>query len=1007
MAKQPVPETGPAAEARPVEAPVWSVVAVVALVVAAWIAAGSTGVLADPLRRVLTWAALLAAVVAGVSRPAMDWAKWLGLAGAIAVALLMTAAPQSEAQVLAVALIGAAIAWLHRDRPRHIVLLGALGAMMLAVFRIAAGAIPSLYLAANGLTGALGRLAGALAGEPLEVGATYGGLDFLLVAAVVYVGWLCGTPAPRLRRGLVAAAAIVLGHFAYLALLAHTDTLVAMLPERALPPESDRSYLGVWTWGNAARRLLPWNLPLAAAVIHGGILSLVLRWSPWLPVADPEPELTESEKRKRDEQLAGKELLADITFRFGPVVLALLLPLLGWLAVSRSDLSGKTIVAYEAGYLDWFRPTHENPEIAADDSFGMLPVLVESLGGTFLRSEALSADDLARADAVLLIHPDQPWQPGQLQRLWDYVRGGGALLLVAEPRVVLDGSVSRFDAVLEPTAIRVHDNTTIGHQPNWQDGFEAQSHPSVAGLDARPGAVGFRFGSSLDVGWPARPVLVGRYGYGFPGSDPAVTAVYRYAAGHRLGDLTLAAEQRFGAGRVFVLGDTSTFANQMLPESYPFAGRLLGYLAGRGGTPQAGWRQVLTLLAAAGLMVLLCRRPAAPQIGLVAVVLAATLASAVGMTHRTARVLPDGRGHKPRNNIAYITADHAEFFSREPFDPNGLASFQRTLMRNDYLPLLAPDLSEGRLERAGLLVTIAPARAFSGSEIARIVRFVQQGGHFIAMVGAEEARPSKPLLEAMGFYVPPSPVHPGETIREPIPLGAFEQPYYEQDDFTAYARMWNGWPVERTPIADDAQGLPLRNVEVPDADVVLLRRLGSGTATIIGDSYFALNRNFEELAPPVSNEDFWRWQLARTAGPRPWYPTPSDDADEPVEPVEPDEEDNLLEMPVLEESPPVGPGAVEPDDALRGPDDGPMPDDLPALPDLEPPSDLDELEVPDQPQTETTVPDSAARVVFSAVREGGSPIFAAMAEGRLGQAPFVPRKSGQSPAAGHHSEAQP
>ena len=873
--------SSPESNAPPTEAPVWSVVAAVAVVTAAWIAAGSTGVMADPLRRVLTWIALVVAISAGSPGPRTNWKKVVGLAAAVLAALLMTAAGQAEVQILAVALVGAGIAWVQPGLPGRVVLLGTSAASVLAVFRIAAGAVPTLWLAADGLAALLGGSAGAVAGQPLEVGATYGGVDFLVVMAVLLTGWLSATPPPRLRRGLWAGMAIVLGHFAYLLVLAHAESLLAMLPERVVPPQSDRQILGIWTWGNAARRLLPWNVPLAAAAIHGTVLALMFRWTAWLPVPDPESNIRRWEKRRRDEELAGTALMADMACRFGPIALAVLLPAIGWLAVSDSDLRGKTIVAYEEGYLDWARPTHEDPEFPADASAGMLPMLVESLGGTFVRSAELSAADLDRADVVLLLHPDRPWPPERLERLWNYVREGGSLLVAAEPRVALRDSVSSFDAVLEPTGIRVYDNTTIGHQPNWEDALQVQSHPATAGLGAAWGSFGFRYGASLAPRWPVRPVLVGRYGYGYPGSDAALTGAYRYAAGQRLGDLVLAAERRFGAGRVFVVGDASSFTNGRLPESYRFVGRLLGYLAGRGATPQAGWRQAITFLAAAGLIVLLGWRAEATRTGVGAVVLAAALASTAATSGQASRVLPDGRAHRPRNNIAYITATHAELFGRESLMSDGLAAFTRTLMRNDYLPLLMPDFSEDRLERAGLLITIAPRRAYSRAEIAMVERFVRQGGHVIAMVGAEEARPSRSLLGALGFHVPPSPVHPGEDLWEPVPLGSFRHRYHEKGEFVARAQFWSAWPV----LSEDPEVDVLTEWTIgePGYNVALSWPLGEGTATVIGDSYFALNRNLESQAEPMENDHYWRWLLARLAGPQPWYPTPAEPSDAEAE----------------------------------------------------------------------------------------------------------------------------
>ncbi|NCC94194.1 MAG: DUF4350 domain-containing protein, partial [Opitutae bacterium] len=550
----------------------------------------------------------------------------------------------------------------------------------------------------------------------------------------------------------------------------------------------------------------------------------------------------------------------------------------------------------------------------------MLPLLVESLGGTWIRSAELSSDDLAGADVVLVLHPDQPWQPGQLERLADYVRGGGSLLVAAEPRIAQRGSISSFDEVLQPTAIRVHDDTAIGHQANWQDSFEAFSHPAAVGATETWGGFGFRDGSSLQVGWPARPVLVGRYGYATPGSDAVLSVAFPYEPGHRLGDLVLAAEQRFGGGTVFVLGDTSPLANQMLVESYGFPGRLLGSLASHGGTPQSPWRQLVSFLAAGGLIALLVWRPAPAQVALCAITMAATLACVVATSRWSSRVLPDGRDHKPRNNIAYIDGTHAEFYGRESSLPEGLAAFHRTLMRNDYLPLRLSDFTEERLERAGLLVAIAPARRYSGAEIAMVEKFVARGGHFVCMVGAEESRPSRPLLKTFGFDVLPSPVHPGEDLVEPIPLSSFRQLYHEEGTLGARAQFWNGWPVTRDELDSDA--LVRWSDGTLEFDVVATRRMGSGTVTVIGDSYFVQNRNFESPSSPWENVHYWRWLLARLAGPKPWFPTPSESVDEEGDDEGDRDEDASPPNDDMEEGALAEPGLIEPNTGMIEPDAG-------------------------------------------------------------------------------------
>ena len=97
-----------------------------------------------------------------------------------------------------------------------------------------------------------------------------------------------------------------------------------------------------------------------------------------------------------------------------------------------------------------------------------------------------------------------------------------------------------------------------------------------------------------------------------------------------------------------------------------------------------------------------------------------------------------------------------------------------------YLPLLAPELTAERLERAGLLISIAPAREFSDRERGtRSISSSPAAGRSSAWSGAEDARASAPLLAEFNFTVPASPVPPGKEAREPEPLGFVEQMFGE------------------------------------------------------------------------------------------------------------------------------------------------------------------------------------------------------------------------------------
>jgi len=846
-----------------------AVAVVIAGIVAAWFAAGSTGLLAHPLRHALTWAALAVAIIAAMPPPSRSLGTWAILAGGVILGLFMTASTLPAVNTLAVSVVLAAIAQVHRGLTGRVALVAALATAALGVFRLACTAIPTVWLAADAIGWLFGRVAGWLLGVPLEVGATFGGIDFLVLMSALCAAWLVCTAPPRRARALCAASAILAGQFAYLAALAYSEKLLAVLPEVVLPPLTDVNHVGLWSWSAALRSLIPWNVPLVAVLVQASIAAIMFRRATWLPVVEPDPEQLEKQRKKEEkEEVPGAVLAADMLGRFGPLLLAMLAPAVVALGLGQSDLKGKTIVAYEKGYLNWLKPEYDRQ---SNGVYGMLPLFVESLGGRFVKSPDLAEKDLAEADVLLLLHPDEPWPQETLDRVWQYVRRGGSLLVAAEPRVDEGSSHSSFNDVLQPTAMEVRYDTAVTRVGNWEQSYDVLAHPATAGIDDLRNRFGMLLGSSIRTRWPARPVLVGRWGWSDPGSDAANTGSAFYNAGELLGDLVLAAEQPLGQGRVFVLSDTSPLRNETLANAYPFTGRLLGYLANKPSTPQSGPRQLLGLATLVALAALAAWRAAAWQVGLTSVALSASLACCTAAGHWSGRVLPDGRAHKP-NNLAYIDSSHLEAYSSDLWTSHGVGGLTRTLMRQGFLPLFLPEMASEQLERAALVVSIAPAREFSGAERAAVRSFVSEGGTFLCMVGAQEAAASAPLLADFDIAVPHSPVGPAENVREPEPLGAFRQIFAQNGKENRYVQFYAGWPIECA--AAGARNWIVWSDGKIDRPIVAGLSDRGGTVVAIGDTHFAINDNLESADNSIpDNVRFWRWLLSRIVmGQQEWDP---------------------------------------------------------------------------------------------------------------------------------------
>jgi len=485
--------------------------------------------------------------------------------------------------------------------------------------------------------------------------------------------------------------------------------------------------------------------------------------------------------------------------------------------------------------------------------------------------------------------------PGQLENIEQFVRRGGSLLVMGEHTVrERETGDSRFNEVLTPTDMRVRFDSATFAVGGWLHSYEAAAHPATAGIPDDRNEFGVVIGASMEIGWRARPLLVGRWGWADPGDEggPAMMGNHRYDAGEKLGDLVLAAEQPLGEGTIVAFGDTSGITNGITIGAHRFTSRLLGYLASRPGSPQAAWRQAIGLLLAAGLVALLAWGLEPLRMTAAAAVLAGSLVLCTQATYEAAQVLPDraniqralqARREAPQkdpnelSDLAYIDAAHLGAYSEESWRPEGIGGLEMTLIRNGYLTLSLPEFTPERLRRAGLLVSIAPQREFTHAEMDALETFVRGGGIFLCTVGYEDRAASREMLGRFGMGVGTGPPGPkGEKAPEPQPMGHFKAPYLDTGTYRVYVRFHAAWPVWCS--AADAKVVAYgRSEGQGELPVIIRRRFGSGQVVLIGDTGFARNENLERRdGRPIEglreNADFWRWLLTALRDRPMWVP---------------------------------------------------------------------------------------------------------------------------------------
>jgi hypothetical protein len=504
--------------------------------------------------------------------------------------------------------------------------------------------------------------------------------------------------------------------------------------------------------------------------------------------------------------------------------------------------------------------------------YGLLPHFLRSLGAEPVISPELSEEDLRGAAVLVLIYPDKPWAGGQLERIRRFVEDGGSLWVLGEHTIREEDGGARFNDVLKPAGIEVLFDSATFAIGGWLHSYETLAHPVTLGMEDDRNQLGVVIGASLRAQWPARPVVIGRWGWsdwGDPGGN-AMMGDHAYNAGERLGDLVLVAERRVGQGRVLAFGDTSGLSNGINMGSHAFNARLFAYLAGGLGGPQETWRGLLGLAAAALLMALVRRQPSTAALAVSLAALGAVRALCTQAACRAADLVPDG-GRPSEMQIAYIDGSHHGGFSGESWRNEGLMGLALNLMRNGYLTLTLSEFDAAAIARGHLFVTVAPARPYSEDERAALRRFVEDGGLLIATAGYDRQAHIAPLLADFGFQIGDGTRADG-PFPGPTPMGYFKAPFYRTDSYMNYVRFHAAWPVYSS--APDAQILAYGKGDLP---VILVRRIGHGKVLVVGDTSFAMNKNLEIESGQAfegmrENPHFWRWLVTYLRDQPLWVP---------------------------------------------------------------------------------------------------------------------------------------
>ena len=770
------------------------------------LAGGYLGPLSEDLARLLA-GSLLLLLAAGFALTRVLPLVWAALALPFAWAIGL---PFEAAAALAWTAAGLAVlGWAGGD-PR--LLAAARAGAVITVVQAWLDHQASAWVGLQQATRAVSAVAGRLSGAETELGPSVAGV-IPLVLVLAYVGFRSAGNTDLRRTGAVAAAlALLLAAFAWtvgIPLLLHAF---------------NRAWVTISVVDDPGR--VP-GYPSSVAVYLPAALSVALllpialvEWAAGVPVAG---------KASRTGTGMGRPYVA-LRWVAPAALLAGCLVAIPTLRLDPSG-QGKSVAFLTGGMSSWEVPQAAQLGLDRLGMFGLVPRHLRA-GGYEVRfvHDPAGPDRLKPGEILVVTNPTEPFPVEQLRSIHQHVATGGSMLVLGD-HTDIEGSMGPLNQLLEPYAIRYrfdsaftpgHWERDVGYRPgaltrHLDDANHRFQQSTGAGLDLGPGAAayaGARWGFS---DWGDRENV----GNAFLGD-------YIYQADELLGDLPVVAMREMGQGRVIVFGDTSAFQNVAAPYAWPFLGRVFQVLAARS-LPGATLLLGLGLVGLSALVVLLLWRGQPTE----QAVAMACFALGIVLAHPLQR-WAEPELQLERSRVAWIDMAHLNQVSPELWDGEGLAGLAANLARNGYVAVIDREGDPRRWEGAGVYVTVAPGRPFSGSQRRALGRMVAAGGHLVVASGWEEREGVANLLSDYGLAIAPVPLGPVPVLKKIDDPEVFQ--YLQTLPHFAEA-----WPVEGVrPESDrilyETSGYP----------VVVQRRQGPGRLTVVADSMFLMNKTLEE-----------------------------------------------------------------------------------------------------------------------------------------------------------------
>lgn len=530
---------------------------------------------------------------------------------------------------------------------------------------------------------------------------------------------------------------------------------------------------------------------------------------------------------------------------------------LGMRLERQPELHDSRVVIFDTrGLSEWEPVTFDRLSFQNAGMFGLLPEYLHDIGFKCILTRGPVVPELLESARIfVVVNPTMPYPDAEADCIWAWVSSGGSLLILDDH--TREGGPA--NTLLSRVPLEMRFDSAVPSRVDWVGSYSPGYHPAVARLNDRfvdNSDLCWGIGASVETGPGAIALLTMRYGFSDAGDlsnrEGNLLGDFTWRREERLGDSVLAAEARYGKGRVVVFGDTSPFQNRPLMFTFEsLTGPLFLWLAG----PASYSHLPIILLAALALLgLLLLGLMGHPRFRDLATWLVSLLLIAVAgcMCSVAAQKMWARNAYKPpvTERTAIVDYGHGEAIDRYIHAmEDGVSGLGLTLTRIGYLPRVKR-LEESDLERPVHSVFLPnPTRPLSTNMTSRLLRYATEGGHVVLSSGYQTQHAIGRLLDTLGI-----------TILN-IPLGPV--PLYVSND-PKNAHFVEAWQMQ---LQSDSAVIAY---ETNDHRVIVATSpVGEGYITVVSDPRFFSDNNIEYIeTASITNMRFIEQILSidRTSG---------------------------------------------------------------------------------------------------------------------------------------------